>query len=148
MTEAERSLGKCWFDEVWNQGRREAIPKMFPPNGILHDGRHATAGPDAFYLFFDRMKAAFSDLRVDLEDTFAEDDKLCLRWSCTAKHTGPGLGVPPTQKTIHVTGISIMRVHGGQIVEAWQNWDMLGMMEQIQNLHQPPTYIAENAPAK
>jgi len=91
--------------------------------------------------------ASFSDLRVDIEDTFAEGDKLCLRWSCTAKHTGPGLGVPPTDKTIHVTGISIMRVHGGQIVEAWQNWDMLGMMEQIQNLSQPPTYIAVAATA-
>jgi predicted ester cyclase len=146
MTEAERNLGKRWFDEVWNQGRRDAIPAMFPPHGILHDGRHSTLGPDAFYLFFDRMTAAFSDLKITVEDTFAEGDKLCLRWSCTAKHTGTGMSFPPTHKDIHVTGISIMRVAGGQIVEAWQNWDMLGMLEQIQNQGQPPTYIA--APAR
>ena len=148
MTEAERNLGKRWFDVVWNQGRRDAIPEMFPPEGILHDGKHITLGPGPFYDFFDRMTAAFSGLKVTVEDTFAEGDKLCLRWSCTAKHTGQGLGVPPTNKDIHITGISIMRIHGGQILEAWQNWDMLGMMEQIQNQGQPPPYIAANAAAQ
>jgi predicted ester cyclase len=147
MTEAERNLGKRWFDEVWNQGRRDAIAAMFGPDGILHDGKHSTLGPGAFYAFFDRMTAAFSGLKVTVEDTFAEGDKLCLRWSCSAKHTGPGLGAAPTHKEIYVTGISIMRVAGGQIVEAWQNWDMLGMMEQIQSQAQAPTYIAGSATA-
>jgi len=47
----------------------------------------------------------------------------------------------PTGVTIHVTGISILRVSGGRIVEGWQNWDMLGMMEQINGLSRAATYI-------
>ncbi len=98
-------------------------------------------GPDGFYPFFDRLRATLSDMRVTVHDTFAEHDRICVRWSCTARHTGDGLGFPPTQKTIEVTGISIMRVAGGRLVEGWQNWDMLGMLEQIHGQNKSATYI-------
>lgn len=145
MTEAERELGRRWYEEVWNLGRREAIAEMYAADGVLHDGEVTTQGPAAFYDFFNRIMATFSNLHLQIEDSIGEGDKLCTRWSCTAKHTGHGLGVEPTNKEVHVTGISILRVAGGQIVEAWQNWDMLGLMEQIQGGQRSPTYIAEPA---
>ena len=145
MTEAERGLGRYWFDEIWNKGRKEAIGEMFPSNGLSHDGDVTSTGPQAFYDFFDRMTALFSDIHIDVLDEFAEEDRLCLRWSCAAKHTGPGLGIAPTDKMTHVTGISIMRIRNGQIVEAWQNWDMLGLLQQVGILAPSATYIAEPA---
>jgi predicted ester cyclase len=57
-------------------------------------------------------------------------------------HTGAGFGIPPTGKSLAVTGMSIVRVHGGRLVEGWQNWDMLGLMQQIQGAPMAPTYIA------
>jgi steroid delta-isomerase-like uncharacterized protein len=141
MTEAERDLGRRWFEEVWNQGQREAIAEMLAPEGVIHDGGTDTRGPEGFYPFYERIRATFPDLHVDVEDTIAEGDKVCVRWSCTAKHTGDGLGIAPTGVTIHVTGISILRVAGGKLAEGWQNWDMLGMMEQIRNSGKSATYI-------
>ena len=86
------------------------------------------------------MVAAFSDLHVTVHDTISQDDKVCIRWSCTMKHTGPGLGMAATGKTLETTGISIVRVADGKAVEVWQNWDMLGVMQQIQG-GGAPTYI-------
>jgi predicted ester cyclase len=131
MAATAENLGRRWFEEVWNRGRREAIAEMMTPACVIHDGATDSTGPEGFYPFFDRMKGTFSDIHVALEDTIAEDDAACIRWSCTMKHTGGGFGIPPTGRTIHVTGISILRASGGKIIEAWQNWDMLGMMEQI-----------------
>jgi steroid delta-isomerase-like uncharacterized protein len=141
MTDSERALGRRWFEEVWNKGRRDEIAEMLAPNGVIHDGGIGTTGPDGFYPFFDRLSAAFSEFHVNVEDSIAEGDKVCVRWSCTAKHTGDGLGMPPTGITIHITGISIFRVAGGKLVEGWQNWDMLGMMQQIQGVGKAATYI-------
>jgi predicted ester cyclase len=132
MTEAERGLGQQWFELVWNQLRREAIVEMLPPDGVLHESGVDSIGPEGFYPFFDRMNATLSGLHVDVEDTIAEGDRLCVRWSCRAKHTGGGLGIDPT-------GVSI---HGNHIVEAWQNWDMLGMLEQIKGLAKSGTHVA------
>ena len=141
MTESERDLGRRWFEEVWNQRRREAIAELLAPEAVIHDGGIDTGGPQGFYPFFDRLCAALSNLHVNVEETIAEGDKVCVRWSCTAKHTGDGLGVDPTGANIHITGISILRVVGGKLIEGWQNWDMLGMMEQIRGLAKSATYI-------
>jgi predicted ester cyclase len=142
MTEMERGLGSRWFEEVWNKGRRDAIPEMLAPDAVLHEAGTDSVGPEGFYPFFDRLSVALSDLHVTVHDTITENDRICVRWSCSAAHTGEGLGVAPTGKSIDVTGMSIMRVRDGWLVECWQNWDMLGLMEQIKSHAQSPTYVA------
>ena len=87
------------------------------PDAVVHDGGSDTTGADGFYPFYDRLRSTFSEIHVNVQDSFAEGDKLCVRWSCTAKHTGDGLGMAPTGVTINVTGITILRVAGGQLVE-------------------------------
>jgi|HubBroStandDraft_6_1064221.scaffolds.fasta_scaffold18900_2 steroid delta-isomerase-like uncharacterized protein len=142
MAETARDLGRRWFDEVWNHGRREAIAEIMTPECVVHDGATDSRGPQGFYPFFDRMNATFSEIRLVVEDTIAERDAACIRWTCTAKHTGAGLGIPPTGKTVHITGITVLRASDGRVVEAWQNWDMLGMMEQMQGaVKKAATYI-------
>jgi predicted ester cyclase len=143
MNESERQLGQRWFEQVWNQGQRQAIGEMIAPDAVLHEGGSDSVGPEGFYPFYDRMVAAFSEIHVTVEDTIAENDKLCVRWSFRAKHTGDGLGIAPTQASVNVTGISILRVRGTKLIEGWQNWDMLGLMEQLKGgVHQPLTYVA------
>ena len=133
MADTASDLGRRWFEEVWNRGRREAIGEMIAPTCIIHDGPTDSTGPDGFYPFFDRITATFSNMHVTVEDTITEGDSACIRWSCTGKHTGAALGVPASGNTIHITGMTILRASEGKVVEAWQNWDMLGMMEQIQS---------------
>ena len=60
MTESERGLGQRWFDQVWNQGRREAVAEMLAPEAVVHDGGIDTVGPDGFYALFDRINATLS----------------------------------------------------------------------------------------
>ena len=46
-------------------------------------------------------------------------------------HAGDHLGVPATNAVVHFTGIAIVRIEDGTIVEAWNNFDFLQMNEQI-----------------
>jgi len=142
MTQSMREAGRNWFELVWNQGRREAITELLTPSLVLHDGGVDSVGAEPFLQFFDRMQATFSSIHVDIDQTLVEGDKVCVRWVCTAKHTGDGFGIPPTGAQIHVTGISLIQFKDGKFIEVWQNWDMMGMMEQIKGLAQSPTYVA------
>jgi steroid delta-isomerase-like uncharacterized protein len=143
MTESERDLGRQWFEFVWNQGRREAIAEMLSPNAVIHDGGTDTRGLDGFYAFFDRMRTSFSEIHVTIEDSIAEADRICLRWLFTARHTGNGIGIDATGKSVRVTGITIIRVANEKLVEGWQNWDMLGLLQQVQGAAKAATYIAD-----
>src|ERR1700687_6132059 len=118
---------------------------MLAPDALIHEAGLTVHGPEGFYPFFDRMQSAFSQIHVTVEDTITQGDEICVRWSCAMKHTGDGLGMAPTGKVLETTGITIIRVSGDRAIEAWQNWDMLGVMQQIQGNDMAATYVG--APA-
>jgi steroid delta-isomerase-like uncharacterized protein len=128
---ANQQLGIRWFDEIWNQQHREAAAEMMSPDCVLHEAGVDTVGVEAFHIYYDRMHASFSDIHVTVHEALEHGDKVCVRWSCRMTHTGSGLGIPPTGKTVETTGISIMRVENGKLVEGWQNWDMLAVLEAL-----------------
>ncbi len=41
------------------------------------------------------------------------------------------MGIPPTGKTMTLTGILITRLIDGKFVERWEQADTLGMMQQL-----------------
>ncbi len=131
MSEANKELAKLWFEEVWNKGRREAIRELLATDAVVYDSSDAIKGTEGFYPFFDRMRATFSDIHISVQDAVAEDDKVCLRWLCTMRHTGNGLGMPPANKSLQATGMTMIQILNGKFVTGWQNWDMLGILQQI-----------------
>jgi predicted ester cyclase len=148
MSEANKELANLWFEEVWNKGRRSAIRELLAPGAEIRDGNDSRIGTEGFYPFFDRMHAAFSDIHFSVQDVLAEGDKVCLRWSCTMRHTGDGLGIRATNGKLQVTGITIVQIANGKFVAVWQNWDKLGLMQQIKDEPMGPTYIASSKPSK
>jgi len=141
MSQTAGELGRLWFEVVWNRGRRGAIAELLSPNVVIHDAGEDSVGIEPYLLFFDRMHDTFSDIHIDVEEILSEYDKAYIRWTCRAKHTGFGFSIPPTGAEVRITGLSVIHVEEGQVVEAWQNWDMLGMMEQIKGHSAPRTYI-------
>lgn len=76
-------------------------------------------------------RAAFPDVQSTIEDTIAEGDKVVTRWTARGTHRGALMGIPPTGKELTVTGMGILRIEGGRIMEAWGIFDQFGMLQQI-----------------
>jgi predicted SnoaL-like aldol condensation-catalyzing enzyme len=113
-----------WFEEVWNQGKRETIHELFAENGVLHDGTTTFRGPDEFCRFFDAFRSDFFDFRAQPLVSLAEGDLACLHWSISFRHKA-------SNKPLHVTGTSVVRFQNGQMIEAWQNWDAASLSLQL-----------------
>jgi steroid delta-isomerase-like uncharacterized protein len=124
-----------WFDEVWNQGRMEAIDELFAADGIaygLGEAGKDVHGAAGFKPFVHRIRNAFPDIHITVDDTINEGDKIAARFTATMTHTGDDLGFPATGKRVTVSGISFTRIAKGQIVQGWNNWDIYGMMQQLE----------------
>ena len=78
-----------------------------------------------------RTDHIFNSWSLTLRKSFGADDKVVLRWPAHMTHLGNTLGVPATGKPVRLTGITIARIVNGQIVAGWDNWDQLGMLQQI-----------------
>jgi steroid delta-isomerase-like uncharacterized protein len=124
-----------WFEEVWNQGREEAIDEMFAEDGVAHglagENGQEPRGPAEFKPFFRSFRGALPDIRVTVEDCVTEGDKAAVRCRITASHRGDGLGLAATGNAVEFDGICIVRVLDGKIVEAWNNFDFLSLNRQI-----------------
>ncbi len=133
-------LMRRWFQEVWNEGRTETVHDLFASNGVARGQRSAESeirGPEEFVKFVREIRGAFPDIKVRVEDVFGAGDKVVLRWSATMTHTGDALGLPPSGRTVRSRGITIARFADGKVVEGWDDWDQLGMLEQIGIYKQP-----------
>jgi len=133
--EANKALIRRWFEEVWNKGRVEAIAEMFAADGVAHglsdDPSNTMKGPADFLPFHSIFRGAFPDIEVVVEDTIAEGDLVAVRCSVRGRHTGDHLGVAASNAPVQFTGMTIVRIKDGKIVEAWNNFDFLGMNKQI-----------------
>lgn len=83
-----------------------------------------------------QAKGVFPDLRVRLDDTIAEGDKVVARWTASGTHRGAGkhplLGtVKGSGRKLDVHGITILRFEKGQVVETWGLTDELGAARQL-----------------
>ena len=138
-------LMRRWFQEVWNEGQMETVYDLLSPDSVARGQRGAEAeirGPEEFEKFAREIRGAFPDMKMTVEDVFGVGDKVVLRWSATMTHTGDGLGFPASGRTVRSRGISIARIVDGKIVEGWDNWDQLGMLEQIGVYKQPQSLMA------
>jgi predicted ester cyclase len=75
--------------------------------------------------------AVFPDLTVSTDDVVSSGDRVVVRWTATGTHQGDQLGVPATGKRVRLTGIDILRIEEGRVVERWGETNGLEMMQQI-----------------
>ena len=109
----------------------EALKEVYADTIVMHEPDEDVRGIEGLKQFVSMIRAAIPDLRVTLEDAVAEGDKVVSRWIGQGTHQGELMGAAPTGNQITITGITIHRIEDGKIVEEWENWDALGLMQQI-----------------
>ena len=135
MSEDNKAIMRRWFEEVWNKGREEAIDEMFAEegvaNGLVDEAGRPLRGPAGFKPFFRKFREAFPEMEVVVEDAVAEGDRVAARCVVRARHRGDALGFAATNNPVEFTGMTMARVAGGKIVEAWNNFDFMTMFQQL-----------------
>jgi steroid delta-isomerase-like uncharacterized protein len=132
LADASRRL----IEESFNDGNLDLVDELVAANALNHDpGLPAQVrdlrGPEALKRAVAMYRAAFPDLRMTVDDVIATDDKVVLRWHSDGTHRGELAGLAPTGARGSVTGISIDRWQDGKIVEAWAEWDNMGLARQL-----------------
>ena len=135
---APDALQRQWFEEVWNQGREDAIDRMLAPDAELHGMvTGPMRGPEAFKGMWRTFRAAFDDLHVTVERTIVSGDTCVAQVRVRGRHVGDALGGPASGRTIEVAGVTISRSNGTQFVEGWDYYNFLGMYQQLGWLANP-----------
>jgi steroid delta-isomerase-like uncharacterized protein len=132
LSQASRRL----LEQSFNEGDFDLIDQLVAPEAVNHDPAtppqmRDLRGPEGLKRTVSMYRAAFPDVRITVDDVIAADDKVVLRWHSEGTHHGELAGLAPTGAHGSVTGISIDRWNDGKIVEAWSEWDNLGLARQL-----------------
>ena len=80
----------------------------------------------------DLMRKSFSDIRWDIVDMVAEDDKVAVSWICSGTHDGDFMGLAPTGKKF---SFSVMNFYyfndAGKIINDVAAQGMFGLINQL-----------------
>jgi len=126
-------LSRGIFEDVWNRKNLNAIDDLMSADYLHHDASSPAVprGTEGYKQFVQGYMKAFPDARFEIQDEFTDSQNEVTRWTVTGTHQGDLAGIPPTGRRFSVTGISIARVANGKIIESWNSWDALGMMQQL-----------------
>jgi steroid delta-isomerase-like uncharacterized protein len=89
------------------------------------------AGIEGVREFWRKWRTAFPDFTVEVHDTIAEGDRVVTRWSMEGTHLGEYDGYSPTGQRIGHSAISIDRVVDGLITDEWIEFDLHGLIQQL-----------------
>ena len=76
-------------------------------------------------------EAAFPHYALDVEDMFAEGDKVAVRFTLRAAYAGGYMDIPATGQQVAMPGIIIYRLADGKIVDHWMQVDSAALMQQL-----------------
>jgi predicted SnoaL-like aldol condensation-catalyzing enzyme len=133
---ANESVVREWFRRVWNQLDADAIDELFAPDGVAHWlDAEPVRGPAAFREFHRALSSSFRDIHVEVVREIQVGDLVAFQAEVRL--------VPVGQETpVTFNGGAFARVQGRQIVETWDSWNFLGLLEGMGALPQGTLRLA------
>ncbi len=131
--EENKALARHVIEEMFNNGNLDVADEYIAPDYENHDPAmpEDIHGPEGFKEYVGAYRSAFPDLHIQIEDQIAEGDKVATRWTGAGTHEGELAGIAPTGNHVTLPGMEIVRISEGKLVEGWEGYDSMTMMQQL-----------------
>jgi len=124
------------YEDCINRNKPELLPELISGDYV---GAQGGRGPSGFGSNIDELRTGFPDIRFTLQDLVVEGDRVAIRWTWEATHTGTFRSWPPSGRRVTTTGIAIYQLEQGKVVRVWLETDRLGVLQQIGVI--PPSLV-------
>jgi len=132
MFEQNKAIFRAIPEKVVNTGNLDAADHYFAQDFVDHTTPAGLPnGLAGFKAYITRLRSAFPDLHLTVEEVVAEGETVVVRATARGTMTGDFLEMKATGKTATWTEIHIGRLADGKVVEHWATIDQLGMLQQL-----------------
>jgi predicted ester cyclase len=127
----------CASSSTWWAGQDLLALDRFWTAGCINHA--APAGQDvgvvalrSYHEQFAAQFAAFSDVRIEVVQQIAENDRVVTHLFTRARRTNDVTGMPVSGQDARLATIRIDRLEAGKIAEHWSVADVAGLLQQLQ----------------
>ena len=130
--EENKAVVRRFFEELLSTDNFAVADEILSPGFRFYfAGSPEPLDLEHYKEFLRARRAAFPDRRILVEDMIAEGDKVSARFTMHGTHKGELRGIAPTGTEVTMTGIDMIRLADGKMVEDRVEVDQLGMMQQL-----------------
>jgi len=130
--EENKAVVRRFFEELLSTDNLAVADEILSPGFRFYfAGSPEPMDLESYKEFLMARRAAFPDRRFVVEDIIAEGDKVSARFTMRGTHKGELRGIAPTGREVTMTGIDMIRLSEGKMVEDRVEVDQLGMMQQL-----------------
>jgi predicted ester cyclase len=115
QTTAHTEIVRRFIDEVWNQGRSEAIASFTAPGYI--DKAYNPPNVDGHRAMVDTLKSIIPDVHWTIDALVAQNDLVMAELTMRGTHLGSFRGIEARGNPIEVRSYRTFRFDGDRIVE-------------------------------
>ena len=129
-----KELVRRFYEEVWVNGNLEVADEVFAPDYLRHDFRASDAlpGPEGQKKIAAEFRAAFSDLRFEVELLIADGDYVVGRWTASGTNLWPVADRSSRRDELSRSRRRTSSVsRTASVAELWNHRDDLGLMQQV-----------------
>lgn len=122
-----------YINECWNHGRIDLVDELVDPDFLDHlpFDEQMLDGIAGLKVLIESIRTGFDDMRINVEDMVAEDDRVVARFQLKGTHCGLCFGMLPSHRQVQIDGIAIFRVDHHQIIDQWCMIDRSRLMQQL-----------------
>jgi predicted ester cyclase len=119
-------------NEFFSKGNTAITKDLLADSFVNHTAPPNTpSNASGMIQFITAFHKGFSAIKVDIQQVLAEDDKVSLRKTITATHTGEFMGKTPTGKTVTMNVIEIDVLKDGKIIDHWSKNDFMQVIQSL-----------------
>ena len=122
--------------EVWSKGDLPLVDEITTEDYVEHDPvfPEPIRGRDALKEAIATFREGAPDLTKSVDETYVDGDTVVVTYTATGTHEGEIMGIAPTGRSIEVDGVFVYRVEDGRLAEGTDQWDALGLLDQLGSL--------------
>jgi steroid delta-isomerase-like uncharacterized protein len=123
---------RTWVENL-NRGDVSAADTVFARDCVIHinGSPEPNLSVDGFKQMVTGLLGAFPELHFTIEDQIVAGDKVATRWTAEGTNSGAFGLVPATGRRMRIGGMILDRVVDGTVVERWEQWDQMSMLQQL-----------------
>jgi predicted ester cyclase len=130
-TDELKAIARRDLEGLWFKGDLTLADELYAPGVVDHHPLPGQApGREGVKQAVAMVSRSFPG-QGEIHGLVAEGDTVTRWWTLRGTHEGEFLGLPATHKPFTLTGIDVLRIAEGKIVEFWHQEDLLGLMMQL-----------------
>ncbi|HEY0678693.1 MAG TPA: ester cyclase [Chitinophagaceae bacterium] len=122
---------QAWNDIINNRKLEAFNDKNFTTDVVVHTATGDIKGIDSVQAYYANFITGFTDGKLIVNDMFGQGDKLVKYWTFKGTHNGVFFGIPATNKTVSISGTTLVLFKDGKIAEERDFFDNLELSQQL-----------------